>query len=948
MTIMKISLVFIALALLLFGGCRSGEELSLNDLSGEWRFATDPDDQGIEAQWFRKPLKERITLPGSMASNGKGDKASLSTVWTGQIVDSSFFKNPEYAPFRVAENFKIPFWLQPVRHYVGPAWYQKEISIPEGWKEKNISLVLERCHWETRLWVDDREAGMRNSLGTPHIYDLTGLSDPGKHTLTIRVDNRIREIDPGINSHSISDHTQTNWNGITGKILLETRPAVFIRNMQLYPDIQGKRVEARITLVNSGNSSGKISLKTGVNGPSIPPDMVTDHEIEPGENSLIVLFPMGNDFKTWDEFHPHLYLFTAVVTPYNSATTHTFRSSFGMRELAVRDGQMLINGNPLFLRGTLECAIFPKTGYPPTDEGEWMRIFTICRAHGLNHMRFHSWCPPEAAFSAADKAGFYLQAECSSWANQSTSLGDGKPFDNYLYQESERMVEAYGNHPSFCMMAYGNEPRGRNQNLFLTKFVNYWKEKDNRRLYLSGAGWPNLEANDYLSMSEPRIQRWGEELTSIINASPPSTDYDWADRIKGTTQPVVSHEIGQWCVYPDFKEISQYDGVLRARNFEIFRESLARNGMGHLADSFLMASGKLQALCYKADIEAALRTPGFGGFQLLDLHDFPGQGTALVGVLNAFWEEKGYIPPEEFSRFCNSTVPLVRMKKMIYTNTEAFEASEEVAHFGENPLKGYIPEWEVSDTKGTTLLKGRFPETDIPLGNGIPLGKISFPLKQFVSAQKLTLVITIGPFANSWDFWIFPGRQETMSGENEIRMVRHLDDQTREYLQNGGTVLLNLKKGTLSPEAGGNIKTGFSSIFWNTAWTSGQGPHTLGILCNPDHPAFADFPAEFHSNWQWWDAMHHGSAINLAYLPDTITPILRVIDDWFTNRPLALLFEARVGKGRVLVSGIDLETGIENRPDALQLLRSLKKYMTGPNFNPHTEINPEILTGLVR
>jgi len=229
------------------------------------------------------------------------------------------------------------------------------------------------------------------------------------------------------------------------------------------------------------------------------------------------------------------------------------------------------------------------------------------------------------------------------------------------------MVEEYGNHPSFCMMLYGNEPAGKNQVSYLTEFVKFWKNKDSRRIYTSGAGWPILPENDYLSSADPRIEGWGQELKSIINSELPRTDYDWSAFNSKYPQPVVSHEIGQWCVYPDFKEVIQYDGVLRARNFEIFQETLKDHGMAQLADSFLLASGKLQALCYKADIEAALRTPHFGGFQLLDLHDFPGQGTALVGVLNAFWGEKGYITPAEYRHFCNSTVPLARLKKCVFS-----------------------------------------------------------------------------------------------------------------------------------------------------------------------------------------------------------------------------------------------------------------------------------------
>jgi len=563
-------------------------------------------------------------------------------------------------------------------------------------------------------------------------------------------------------------------------------------------------------------------------------------------------------------------------------------------------------------------------------------------------LRFHSWCPPKAAFDAADQTGFYLQVECSSWANQSTTLGDGKPFDKYLYEESQRMVDEYGNHPSFCLMLYGNEPGGPNQIPFLTEFVTYWKNKDNRRIYTSGAGWPNIDVNEYISDSEPRIQHWGAGLKSIINAQAPRTDYDWSYHNSKFPQPVVSHEIGQWCVYPNFKEIAKYDGVLKARNFELFQETLKDHGMAQLADSFLLASGKLQALCYKADIEAALRTPKFGGFQLLDLHDFPGQGTALVGVLNPFWEEKGYIKPAEYKRFCNSTVPLARMKKLIYTNNETFEAAVEVAHYGETPINNCTPEWKITNKTGKLITSGQLAKTDIPLGNAFQLGEVSYPLTSISKAEKLVFEVTVNGLSNSWDFWVYPAKKELISGEENILIAQKMDGKTIRFLENGGMVLLNLKKGSLLKELGGDIQIGFSSIFWNTAWTSGQAPHTLGILCSPNHPALAEFPTEYHSNYQWWDAMSNSGAIEFSKISPEIKPIVRVVDDWVTNRPLALLFEAKVGKGKLLVSGIDLTTDLDKRPEAAQLLFSLKKYMAGSSFNPEIEISKERIRKLVK
>ena len=917
------------------------------DLSGEWNFQIDSLDKGENQQWFAKNLDDKISLPGSMTTNGKGDDVTLNTPWTGSIIDSSWFFKPEYAKYRQPENIKIPFWLQPVKYYRGPGWYQKAITIPEFWNGKHLELFIERSHWETIVWVDNTKIGMVNSLGTAHVFDLTKALTEGKHKITIRIDNRVKEFNVGQNSHSISDHTQSNWNGMIGKLFIAARPALYIEDVQLYPDTKKNQVIARMQINNSTgkNASATINLMTTSNNSTAENLKPVTKQIEVSGDSanVEVIYPMGNTPLLWNEFHPDIYTMN-VSLKQDKEIPDKKSITFGMRDFSTLGTQFTINGRLTFLRGTLECAIFPKTGYPPTDTESWIHIFKVCRSYGLNHLRFHSWCPPEAAFEAADRLGFYLHVECSSWANQGAVIGDGTPLDEYIYEESRRIVKAYGNHPSFCMMTYGNEPAGKNHMKYLTGFVNYWKARDSRRLYTTAAGWPVVSENNYNSTPDPRIQAWGSGLKSILNNEPPRSNYDWSDVIAKWSHPTVSHEIGQWCVYPDFKEIAKYDGVLKAKNFEIFRDKLNENGMANLADSFLLASGKLQSLCYKADIEAALRTPGFGGFQLLGLYDFPGQGTALVGVLNPFWEDKGYITGKEYSRFCNAVVPLARLSKMIFLNNEELNVPVEIANFGEAVIKNITPSWNIKNEAGAIILKGQLPETTIPIGNAFQLGVIKQPLSAISHPSRLILTVSVGSIQNSWDLFVYPA---SLPEENkDILVTQVLDDQSIETLNKGGKVLLTLKKGSVKAEKGGDVKIGFSSIFWNTAWTQGQPPHTLGILCDPNHPALKDFPTQFHSNWQWWDAMSHSNAIRLDAVSPGIKPIVRVIDDWFTARPLGLLFECKVGNGKLLVSGIDLLSDKEKRSEAKQLLYSLKNYMTGKEYKPSANVSIKTIKAL--
>ena len=934
---------YLSLYIILLASCKEVDDNTI-DLSGEWKFDLDSLDVGVNEKWFLNDLSDVIQLPGSMAENKKGDDISIDYNWTGNFWNDEWFTSEKYEEYRQPDNLKISFWLSPEKVYYGPAWYQKEVIIPDSWEGTHIRLFLERPHWETTVWLDDQMLGFQNTLGTPHVYDIPVYNvRAGKHTLTIRIDNRIKEINVGLDAHSISDNTQTNWNGIVGQIKLEAFPETYLDKIKVVPNISDRLVTVKLKIKNGKEIKKNAQIKlTAKKMHGTFPDVEELKfyaDLKDGVNELEFAYPMGDKPALWDEFNPNIYEMEVELN--TEAGVDKKQVEFGMREFKVKDKYFSINEKPVFLRGTLESAIFPLTGYPPTNIEDWLRIFKIIKDHGLNHMRFHSWCPPKAAFQAADKEGIYLQVEASAWAD----IGDGEPVDKWLYEEGESILDHYGNHPSFVMMAYGNEPGGDRHKEYLTEFVDHFKSYDKTKVYASGAGWPYIDNADYFNSPAPRIQQWNANLSSIINGSAPQTVFDYQNLIDKTPMPIVSHEIGQWCVYPNFKEMSKYTGVLKPKNFEIFKESLERNDIGHLADSLLLASGKLQALCYKADIEASLRTKGFAGFQLLDLHDFPGQGTALVGVLDAFWDEKGYISPKEFRSFSGQTVPLARLQKRTFLNTDTLEASIEIAHFGEKSILGVVPEWELVETNGNTFANGSFSKTDIEIGNGVLLGNLSLPLAEISKPKKLKLMVSVSGFQNSWDIWIYPAEQSVDHIDEDIRIVKKLDSQTLKFLNDGGKVLLSTVKGSVKSKYGGEIGIGFSSIFWNTSWTNGQKPHTLGILVDPKHPALAEFPTEYHSNWQWWDAMTNSNALILDDFPQ-IKPIVRVIDDWFYNRSLGLVFEVRVGKGKLLVSSIDLHSDLENRIEAKQLLLSLTNYMAGNQFSPKVTLEPKAILDL--
>lgn len=915
-------------------------------LAGNWLFQIDHNDAGITEKWFTKSLSDNIRLPGSMLTNGKGDEVTLQTKWTGSIYDSSWYFNPRMEKYRQPGNLKFPFWLTPDKYYVGPAWYQKAVTIPANWKGKHIELFLERCHTETIVWVDDKETEIQNSLVAPHVYDLSAYLTPGKHTITIRIDNRIKAINVGPDSHSLTDHTEGNWNGIIGRIELNAMPPVWIQDVQVYPDVANKKALVQLTIKSMQTANGNITISaksfnttTVHNVPSVKQSFTASGDTARPAVLQMVL-PMTGAVQLWDEFNPALYKLHVAIETSNGLKQEK-DIQFAMREFKTQGTQFIVNGRSVFLRGDVNNCEFPLTGYPPMDVAAWEKLFKTAKAHGLNHMRFHSWCPPEAAFIAADKTGFYLQPEGPGWVNHGTSLGDGRPVDQFMYDETNRMATWYGNYASFCMEAVGgNEPAGHNQVKFLTAFIQYWEAKDKRRVYTGasvGNSWPLVPANEYMVKAGARGLTWA-------NARPES-DSDYHAAIAKFDVPYVVHEMGQWCVFPDFNEIPRFNGVYKENNFELFRDDLAAHGMADKAHDFLMASGKLQVLCYKNEIEKTMRTKGLAGFQLLGLQDFPGQGTALVGMLNALWQSKPYVTPQQVKRFCNAVVPLIRVPEFVYTNDETFTANAELFNYGRGELKNAVINWVIKDSTGKVIAKGTFDKKDYPLGNCLPIGKIEYPLSSVKTATRLNLDISIAgtSYGNDWNIWVFPAALPEVTNTADVYYCDTLDEKAVSLLQNGGIVFL---------QAAGKIVKGkevvnyFTPVFWNTSWFKMRPPHTLGILCNPKHPAFADFPATYHSDMQWWGIVNRAQVMHLEDFPPGFEPLLQPIDTWFMNRKLALILEAKVGKGKLLMCSVDLKNNLNERPAARQLLYSLKKYVQSKAFNPSASVDLSVIQAL--
>jgi hypothetical protein len=902
------------------------------DLAGVWQFALDSAEIGIQEKWFEKELTEKVKLPGSLDENNIG------------IINT---------------NHDETMRLSREKTYEGKAWYQRKITIADTWKNKEIALTLERTK-PSKVWVDENFAGESSTILSAQKYNLTKFLTPGEHTITVLVDNGPNSVPNGIKgSHAWTEHTQTNWNGIIGEISLEASSKNYIESVEVTPDVDNKEATVAIGIFFAGETSEEVKIKliaaawnspikNEVSGKTIKTKLI------PGINRVVVKYPMGKKVQLWSEFSPTLYKLTAELE--TSAGKDNLQVDFGMRKFTTKGTQFQINGLTTFLRGEQNACVFPLTAHPPMDVESWRKVFQIAKTYGINHYRFHSWTPPNAAFAAADIEGIYMQPELPYWGglrdNDTTGLNE------FLISEGENILKNHSNHASFVMFALGNELSGSLKQM--QKMVNHFRSINPNKLYAFGSNnylgtRGQVEGEDYYTTCRVGADTDTTFSThtrasfsfadaydgGYINGRYPSTNLNYAGAISKCSVPVIGHEIAQYEIYPNYDEMKKYKGVLKPWNFEIFKHRLEEAGMADQAMQFFRASGAASMLCYREDIEMAIRTPGFGGFQLLDLQDFPGQGSALVGILDAFMDSKGLVTPEVFMQYCNRVVPLLIMEKYCWENTETFEAKIQVANYAEKAFEKQKVSWELVAFDGKTVSSGIETST-IPQGKIADILSVNVPLSEIKSPEKLTLNILLEgtSYKNSYPIWVYP-ENKNIQIPTEISIAKNLNEALLK-LNSGEKVLFFPDHKKFTDFTVGGL---FTTDYWNYKMFKGisennnkpVSPGTMGILINPQHPLFKSFPTEFRTNWQWWAIVKKSRPFILDNAPAGYKPIVQVVDNIERNHKLGLIFEFQVGEGKLLVCMSDL-AAIQDKPEGRQFYKSILDYVDSEDFQPKTTL----------
>jgi beta-galactosidase len=895
-------------------------------LHGIWNFCFGEESEAEKA-YITGEFENKINIPGILQAQGYGREITETTPWVSGLHDKLWFQREEYKT--EGGEINVPFLSQPPRHYLGKAWYEKSFQVPEDLEDCVFYFVMECVKWKTKLWLDSKYIGTEMSLCTPHIYCLGNLKG-GVHCIRLCVDNGF-QAPYRPDGHMVSDALGASWNGLTGRVSIYAVPGVHMENIKVSAEPASGKVVAAVTLKNLTGREQKGLLQIR--------EKQVDFTIKDQFKTVIIELSYQKEMDVWDEFTPNLHQLKVILSCLERQETKEI--TFGFRKIEVKDGLFLVNNRPAFFRGTHSGGDFPLTGYPPSEVSYWRKLMETCKNWGLNFIRFHSFCPPEAAFVAADEVGLYLQIECGMW----NKFQDNCKMNDILWEETRRILDTFGNHPSFVMLSPSNEPGG-DWYKPLTAWVSKCRAKDKRRLYTTQSGWPYpvepaaINGTDYVYFHR---SGYGLQPGGTIRNSQGWHGKDYGLSLEGIKYPVISHELGQWCSYPDFTVMDKFTGYLKPGNYRALKENAERNGVLNQNKEFAYLSGKLKVQLYKEEIEATFRTPHIYGFELLDLHDYLGQGTACVGLLDPFWEEKGFVTPEEFKSFCRETVLLIRLSKRVYTTGDVLECPVEICHFGREEISKAGIYWSITNRKKETVLRGEFPSIDLPVKKNIEVGTLKVNLKALSAPEVYEIQVGIveTDLNNSWNFWLYEELEDSFEDISELKVLyTHSLEQAIEALSLGQRVIFSPLPdhyGLDSPSL--SLRPSF--------WNSQMGPtysRGMGLVIRENHPALACFPTRSYQEWQWEEILNGAYGLNLKEFPAELIPIVQPIDDYNRNYRQGMILECRVSEGSLLIVTADLDTDIEHRPAALLLKKSLLNYASSCDFEPQTVVSKEVLS----
>ncbi|MGH9371720.1 MAG: glycoside hydrolase family 2 TIM barrel-domain containing protein, partial [Vicinamibacterales bacterium] len=735
-----------------------------------------------------------------------------------------------------------------------------------------------------------------------------------------------------------------NWGGIYGNVALEATEPTWIEQVYVRPDVAARTATFRVTVQSRERApytgEVRVSIATRHEGRAVV-------QVAPGGHAEADIEVSLPDARLWSPDEPHLY--TAAITLNRGAREHDrVEERFGMRQLQTRGNVLLLNGQPLYLRGYGDDNVEVLTGFPPSSRAVYLERLRLARSFGFNAVRFHSMTPSEEFFHAADEAGLFVMAELPAAYTQYLL-----PHKDFLRQELQRVVLSYRNRPSLLSVAFGNE------------FNLTWLETDSeRKAFLETvADFYRLAKSlhpDGLVLSNDGLIMKPTDLVSHFGRGLPDL-------------PTVKHEFGNYyCSLPDISLIDKFVGLFEPEWLHVKRRWVEENGLSDLYPRYVRNSHRLQHLGRKYQIERVRQQPNVTGYHYWLIVDYPGgtgEGDSWEeGWFDYFWRPKG-ITPREGQEINAAVLPLIDAG--VHDRTLWSDATRQigvtVSNYGDRALRDAPLSW-------TLVADGRTVAADstrisVPTGAVNSVFSIGVGPLSAAGAQQLELEIQVnGTHANRWTFWSFPrnGLLESAgtpvastvkwaginrmypfirqapapTGADALLITPTLDDAALRHLRSGGRVWLMAERGGIQPRT--------EVSFFPAAGGA------MGTMVQ-DHPALQGFPHDGFGDLQFYNLMEGAAPFPLDSWPTSYQPIvggIRTTAGFLSKvknlSRVGYVFEARVGAGRLLVTTLRLREHFDEAyPEAIYLFDRFLRYASGGQFAPRTELNDDLLQALM-
>ncbi len=887
-------------------------------LAGEWEFATDPEEVGVEEGWFQPdhPYPDQILVPGNWASQGVGG--------LGRLPDLG------YPNARMVKG-----------GYQGVAWQRIKVTIPAEWADKLIFLKFGGVMSNLALWVNGRFIGARYTGGAPGFqYEITDAVQPGEAAAIVAaIDSRLATPIRG---------DLENWaffSGIFGHVELEAVDAVHLGHVFIIPDLANQQAVYRIRLQNSGPAAAETVVECAVTSLDGQEQYSASSKITipaQGEAGLDVPVTMTS-VRPWSPQDPNLY--RAEVRLYAADTEEVidgWASRFGMRTIESRDCRIWLNGKPIFLRGARFEGLFPVHISPPVDRAYYREALQRYKDFGFEYLRT-PFLPPTEFWDMADEVGIMIQvAPCVSTFE----------YNRWLLEE---LIAERCNHPSLASYEMSNE-RYANPGDAVDLYY-FAKQLDPTRLALDtdGAGGeprPSCDLWVHYAKQPPGFTGYMRAISAV------TPDYYQA--------PVAEHEYLNTATMPDLAMISHYTGGMFPPIDLTDLETWAKER--DMLDEVLRYSwgaDRQQTEFYKLGLETARKHPLKDGYSVYCGMDR--DICAWPGVFNSMRLPK-HRTAEEMREFNQESVLLANLPKReggtdiipdwTYYYGEPLTVELLVSNYSDRTPADAAVEWTLNDGSDV-VLRGQLIIDSAPSYEVTTLGTVRFTAPEREEGRKLTLHVSLPALRikNHWDLWFYPRRPRFDAGQARIGACQTLADKLADkyrlqpapatttpeqmplivtdrlgpyldYLTAGGKVLL-LGLEELPSVSPGYYAGGFAS-----------GNNSVAVLIE-EHPAVSAFPNDEYGAWQIEKLM--GQTVAYQDLRDQLVPIISSFiwpaQPYRASRVspsvVAHLFETTVGKGKLLACGMKV---LDATPEAEYLLDQLLGYAASDAFAPATEM----------